>query len=164
MKCNNKECLPAFTLQEVFIALAIFISLFSIILLIYMNITKGLNRIENRQQKFSEMQLLHSTIRRDFYNCKNVHIYDRYVELSFNEDSVIEYDFRDSIVVRMVNANKKDTLPAKIAQIEEIQLLSDRYLWTAGMKLTIDINGMLYPMTYLKTINNQEILNVSIKK
>jgi hypothetical protein len=162
---NNKKLnIAAFSIMETIISMVITALIISIVFVLFSILTEKLFDIKKQNQLTNDLNRLSFAINKDiFENEKMIYSDSSWIFVSFNLKDTVEYQFKDSSVVRSKN-EFMDTLGIKVIQMNRDSVWNkSKKIGFTKIKLSLEIDKRNTELDFYKRVYSNE-RNLIIKE
>jgi prepilin-type N-terminal cleavage/methylation domain-containing protein len=145
----------AFTLIEIVIVLVISSTVITLAMWSYLNVAKYLKTYAENEHQNQELALFITHFSMDLDEASQVVENRDYLQLQFENNTPVEYDFYSDKIIRYCN-NFPDTFLVSIRQVDYIPE-SNTDDWISEIHLDIGISSVQFPLVFYKFYTPQQL-------
>lgn len=155
---NKRNYLPAFSLIEAIVGMAITAIIMGIVFVIFSIVTERMLDYKNQNQLVNDLNRLTYSINKDIFGTEKMNVIEN--ELIFNGYSGdnVKYNFQEEYILRN-NETFIDTFKIKLKQIivDSIKNKSKRMVFQK-LKLSVEVNESEMDLKFYKRVYANELL------
>lgn len=161
LKMNNNEFIPAFSIMEAIVGMAITAIVMGITFVIFSIVTETMLDFKNQNQLVNDLNRLTYSINKDIFETENMNVVEQN-ELTFKgyAGGIVKYSFQEEYILRS-EESFVDTFQIKSKQIivDSVKSNSDRLVFRK-LRLDVEVNKKVMDLRVYKRVYANELLQL----
>ena len=160
---SNKNSIPAFSLIEAIVSMAITAIIMGIVFVIFSIVTERMLDYKNQNELINDLNRLTYSVNKDIFENEKMNIIENGVIFNGYAGETVKYNFHEEYILRS-KETFIDTFKIKLKQIviDSVQNKSQRIVFQK-LKLNVEVNEREMDLKFYKKVYANELLQ-AIKK
>ena len=160
---NNKNSIPAFSLIEAIVSMAITAIIMGIVFVIFSIVTERMLDYKNQNELINDLNRLTYSVNKDIFENEKMNIIENGVIFNGYAGETVKYNFQEEYILRS-EETFIDTFKIKLKQIviDSVKNKSQRIVFQK-LKLNVEVNEREMDLKFYKRVYANELLQ-AIKK
>lgn len=156
----NKRFIPAFSIMEAIVGMAITAIIMGIIFVIFSIVTERMMDFKNQNQLVNDLNRLTYSINKDIFETENMNVVENEVIFKGYAGEIVKYSFQEEYILRS-KESFVDTFQIKSKQIivDSVKSNSDRLVFRK-LRLNVEVNKKVMDLRFYKRVYANELLQL----
>lgn len=156
----NKRFIPAFSIMEAIVGMAITAIIMGIIFVIFSIVTERMMDFKNQNQLVNDLNRLTYSINKDIFETENMNVAENEVIFKGYAGEIVKYSFQEEYILRS-KESFVDTFQIKSKQIivDSVKNNSDRLVFRK-LRLNVEVNKKVMDLRFYKRVYANELLQL----
>lgn len=155
---NNKNSIPAFSLIEAIVSMAITAIIMAIVFVIFSIVTERMLDYKNQNELVNDLNRLTYSVNKDIFENEKMKVIENEVIFNGYAGETVQYNFQEEYILRS-KETFIDTFKIKLKQIviDSVKNKSQRIVFQK-LKLNVEVNEREMDLKFYKRVYANELL------
>lgn len=156
----NKRFIPAFSIMEAIVGMAITAIVMGITFVIFSIVTERMLDFKNQNQLVNDLNRLTYSINKDIFETENMNVVENEVTFKGYAGEIVKYSFQEEYILRS-KESFVDTFQIKSKQIivDSVKSNSNRLVFRK-LRLNVEVNKKVMDLRFYKRVYANELLQL----
>lgn len=156
----NKKKIPAFSIMEAIVGMAITAIIMGIVFVVFSIVTERMLDFKNQNQLVNDLNRLTYSINKDIFETENMNVVENEVIFKGYAGEIVKYSFQEEYILRS-KESFVDTFQIKSIQItvDSVKSNSDRLIFRK-LRLDVEVNKKVMDLRFYKRVYANELLQL----